>query len=87
MEEDKNQTPDSGMDKTPETSVSTKKPSGNSNNRWLMIGIGAGAVIILVILLFARGPFSLGGKVAIKVGFQSLCNETCLSTNLFLFPK
>ena len=72
MEEDKNKTPDSGMDKTSETSESTRKPSGKSNNRWLMIGIGAGAVIILVILLFARGPLSLGGKVAIKVGSENI---------------
>lgn len=61
MEESNDKTPEI----TPENSRSTGSKPSMQNNRWLMIGLGAGALIILLIVLFLKGP--LGGKVAATV--------------------
>ncbi len=59
--EDQNQVPQSG---------GRSSNSSTQNNRWLFIGLGAAAVIILVIALMLKG--GLGGKAAATVNGEKI---------------
>ncbi|TET55273.1 MAG: hypothetical protein E3J54_00425 [Actinobacteria bacterium] len=69
MEEDKKKVPGEEQEqkgRVEEKKGSSKKASGKGLNSWLFIGVGVGAIIVVLIILFLTGVVSFG-KVAASV--------------------